>query len=416
MRATGIRYATADRFAAPRTAPDHTEPLDASHWSPASPQTHDVLGDDLFSPALRDLGTDEHPQRLSILAPADVADDEALPVIVWIHGGSNIFGAGDSSITDPADLVREQRLVVVTVTYRLGALGYIGTDDRPANLGLLDQAEALRWVRRNIGAFGGNPRNVTAMGESAGGDAIAHLLAAFSDEPLCDRAIVQSPPLGIRRGRGRMTAAVAKAVAGLDAESTIEELLAVEKPVIAAARRFGMTGSMPFGVQYGQDPLPDEDDVEAAWAAVAPRVPLLIGTMGTEMTLFSRPSPLVERLGRSAVIDRRILEPAERWSTDVVFTRGIDEMARVWADAGDRALRYEIPWAPPGNPFRSPHGLDVILQFGSRDVWRRARVARGSTWQDFSRAGRALRAVWGAFARGKDPGAGTPGVITIREV
>lgn len=324
------------------------------------------------------------------------------------------MGAGDSSITDPALLVREQRVVVVTVTYRLGALGYLGTAHRPANRGLLDQAEALCWVRRNIGAFGGDPRRVTAMGESAGADAIAHLLAAFPDEPLADRAILQSPPLGIRRRRDRMTRAATRVVRALDAGSSIEELLAVEKPVFRAALRHGMVGSMPFGVQYGHHPMPPEDHIEAAWAAVAPRVPILVGTMGTEFTLFSRQTPAIQRLARSARVDRSVIEPIERWGSRTVFTEGVDELAALWSAAGGDALRYEIPWAAPGNPYRSPHGMEVILQFGTRAVWEGASVVRGSRWEEFAHAGQVLRAAWGAFAHGEEHVPGERGVLEVQ--
>ncbi len=415
-RATGIRYARAERWGVPEPEPDHTQPLAATRWAAAPPQTTDATGEALYSPLRRDLDVDEHCQRLSILAPADVADDEALPVVVWIHGGSYIFGTGDSSITDPDDLVREQRLVAVTVTYRLGALGYVGTDSRPANLGLLDQAQALRWVRRNIGAFGGDPENVTAIGESAGADAIVHLLAAFPDEPLVDRAILQSPPLGIRRRRERMARATARVVAALDESSTHEDILAIEKPVTATALRYGLVGSMPFGIEYGREPMPPEDEVEAAWAQVAPRVPIIITTMGTEFSFFSRQVGLIERAGRAAGFDRRVLEPLEGWFSRAIFSRAIDEFARDWAAAGGDARRGEITWSAPGNAFRSPHGLDVLLQFGSREVWEGSALLRGSRWEDFVHAGQVLRAAWGAFARGEDPGQGEEGILSLRAV
>lgn len=416
VRATGIRYARADRFGIPRPEPDHAEPFRATRWALASPQNYGPKGDELFGPLTRDLGADEHCQRLSITAPADAAPGAGLPVIVWIHGGTYLVGAGDSSLTDPADLVREQRVVVVTVTYRLGAFGYIGTDHRPANLGLLDQMQALRWVRRSIGAFGGDAANVTAMGESAGADAIAHILAAEPEEPLADRAILQSPPLGLRRGRDRMTRAVSKVVSALDADSAIDELLAVERPVQTAAMRFGLMGAMPFGVQYGHAPMPPEEEIDAAWESVAPRVPLLIGTMGTEFSLFTRQLGLVGRAGRSAMVDRRVLEPIESWGSRIVFGEPVDALAQKWSAAGGRAWRYEIPWSAPGNPFHSPHGLDVLLQFGNRHLWESAALLSGSTFEEYVRAGRALRAAWGAFARGEDPGAGEHGVIDIQRV
>ena len=124
-------------------------------------------------------------------------DGERLPVMVWLHGGSYTSGSGDLAIFDPAVLVAETRVIVVSVTYRLGLFGYLSTSTgRPANLGLLDQIEAFRWVQRNIASFGGDPGRVTAFGQSAGGDAVAHLMATPDAASLFQRAIIQSAPAG----------------------------------------------------------------------------------------------------------------------------------------------------------------------------------------------------------------------------
>ena len=97
------------------------------------------------------------------------------------------YGSRRLSYIYPAVLVREQRVIVVTVTYRLGLLGYLGSkESTPANLGLLDQIEALKWVKQNIAGFGGNPENITVFGESAGGDA-----AAYLDDCQRNRGVVQ---------------------------------------------------------------------------------------------------------------------------------------------------------------------------------------------------------------------------------
>lgn len=417
VRATGIRYATAGRFEKPRPVPDHTDTLDATTWSPTCPQNQSDDGDLLFSPLLRDLSVDEHCQYLSVTAPADVTPDSRLPVVVWIHGGSNVNGSGDSSLTDPGNLVREQRVVAVTVTYRLGALGYLGTDTRPQNLGLLDQAEALRWVRRNISAFGGDASTITALGESAGADAIAHLLAAFPNEPLMDRAILQSAPLGSRRSRDRLLPIVAKAISTVDDASTLDEILAVEEPILRSGLkpRAGTAGTMPFGVQYGHDPLPLEAEVEDAWRHVAPRVPILVTTMSHEFRLFTRGMPLVERVGRQGKASEAALMRLEEWGDRAVFTRGADELVELWRNAGGEALRCEIPWHAPGNPYGSAHGLDVLIQFGTRDIWEQARLVCGSRWENYVHAGTVLRAFIGAFAHGEDPGPGEQGVIERRE-
>ena len=134
--------------------------------------------DDILGTRYGELPGSEDCQRLSITMPADLADDERVPVMVWLHGGSYTSGSGDLAIFDAKALVAENRVIVVSVTYRLGLFGYLATGTgRPANLGLLDQLEAFRWVQRNIGAFGGDPGRVTAFGQSAGGDAVAHLMA-----------------------------------------------------------------------------------------------------------------------------------------------------------------------------------------------------------------------------------------------
>src|SRR5689334_25312100 len=113
---------------------------------------------------------------VSVWAP-DGAD--ALPVLVWFHGGSFVIGPSSQPVYDGALLATEQDVVVVTANYRLGALGFL--DARPlggvANAGVLDAICALTWVRDNIASFGGDPARVTAFGESAGAGLLLHVLA-----------------------------------------------------------------------------------------------------------------------------------------------------------------------------------------------------------------------------------------------
>lgn len=108
------------------------------------PQVSFPLIDEVLDGVAEDLVQDEDCLRLSITVPAGTAPDAGLPVMVWIHGGSYLTGAGDLPIYDPAALVLEQQVVVVNVTYRLGLLGYVSRDGAPGNLGLLDQVEALK--------------------------------------------------------------------------------------------------------------------------------------------------------------------------------------------------------------------------------------------------------------------------------
>src|SRR5690606_34395309 len=122
------------------------------------------------------------------------------PVLVWIHGGSLIHGAGSEAIYDGMRFARDGGLVVVSINYRLGALGWLAhpelsaesPDNVSGNYGLLDQIEALRWVQRNIAAFGGDPDNVTIAGESAGALSVMYLMASPEARGLFHRAIAQS--------------------------------------------------------------------------------------------------------------------------------------------------------------------------------------------------------------------------------
>ena len=135
---------------------------------------------------------------LDIKAPSDFAQKQ-YPVMFWIHGGANTSGLKD--YYDFTALVQSQKVVVVTINYRLGALGWfthpaiqdlqVGLD-KSSNFGLLDIIQALKWVNKNIARFGGNPDNITVFGESAGGHNVLALLASPLSEGLFHRAISQS--------------------------------------------------------------------------------------------------------------------------------------------------------------------------------------------------------------------------------
>lgn len=297
VRATGVRYARAARFGEPTAEPPATGPIEATTWAPACPQAEVPLLDAVLHEPMGELSHDEDCQWLSVTAPADVQPGEALPVMVWIHGGSYTSGAGDAPIFDPAALVREQRVVVVAVTYRLGLFGYLGDGHgRPVNLGLLDQIEALRWVQRNIAVFGGDPATVTVFGQSAGGDAVAHLMISAGSGGLFARAIIQSSPIGISRNRARMAATMAREARGIPSGGPASDVVAAEGRVAAKARPFGLRAAMPFGTQYGFHPLPAEDAVDRAWEQVASRVDVLLGCNDREAALFLAAVPALAKV------------------------------------------------------------------------------------------------------------------------
>lgn len=120
------------------------------------------------------------------------AEQPKLPVMVWLHGGGFSFGSGNSFLYGPDYLVAED-IVLVTLNYRLGPLGFLTAGpDAPGNQGLKDQVLALKWVRDNIAAFGGDPNQVTIFGESAGASSVQLLLLSSQAKGLFHRAISQS--------------------------------------------------------------------------------------------------------------------------------------------------------------------------------------------------------------------------------
>ncbi|XP_062569928.1 bile salt-activated lipase-like [Saccostrea cucullata] len=143
-------------------------------------------------PGMDDLQQDENCLHLNVYVPGKVSKDRDLSVMVWIHGGGFIFGGANQY--HPQKLVLGGDVIVVTINYRVGFLGFLTLNDplMAGNYGLWDQIEALRWVQNNIGAFGGNPNSVTIFGESAGGMSVSLLTLIPSNKGLFQRAISQS--------------------------------------------------------------------------------------------------------------------------------------------------------------------------------------------------------------------------------
>ncbi|MDQ0771077.1 para-nitrobenzyl esterase [Pseudarthrobacter defluvii] len=405
VRATGIPYARAPRFQPPAQVPDWTAEFAATSLSPACPQAPVPFLDAVLGTKYGELPGSEDCQNLSITMPADVLADEKLPVMVWIHGGSYTTGSGDLAIFDPARLVAENRVIVVSVTYRLGLFGFLATPaGRPGNLGLLDQLEAFRWVQRNIAAFGGDPGHVTAFGQSAGGDAIAHLMATPEAPNLFRRAIIQSAPLGITRGRAKMNHAMGIAAESVTAETPAMEVVEIEEQVTHVAKKFGMLAAMPFGTQYGHDPLPEESGIEAAWNRTAPAIEVLIGHTSEEARLFLPRSPRLMRLAGVPVVGPATVRAIDWVVTETVYGRATRRFARRHAQAGGRAHRYVLHWHAPGNIFGAAHTVDLPLLLGDRKTWDGVGLIAGADWESADMTGRAVRSLWARFARGDDLG------------
>lgn len=176
------------RFRAPEPAPAWSGVRDCTQYGPRAPQP-------TYSWTDRIIG-DEDCLHLDIVRPD--TDDE-LPVVVYFHGGSFVVGASDEPVLRGGNLARDLSVVYVSVNFRLGVLGYLDMrllgDDAEATPALHDQLLALNWVRENITEFGGDPGNVTIMGESAGASAVLSLMVAPPARGLFHRAVAQSAPI-----------------------------------------------------------------------------------------------------------------------------------------------------------------------------------------------------------------------------
>ena len=399
VRVLGIPYATAERFERPQPLPRFAEPYRAFERSPASPQQSSPVLDSVIQDANLGMAYSEHCQALSITMPADASSAGRLPVMVWIHGGAHVTGAGDLDIYDPRSLVTEQRVIVVAITFRLGILGYLGTETVPANLGLLDQVAALRWVHDNIAAFGGDPDSITLFGQSSGGDSIASLMIADGTTGLFRRAIVQSAPLGIMTKKSRMTAAMSRVVGTLSATAPVATVLALQKRAERAASVFGLRGGLPFGPEFGRAPLPAERDSDAAWREVAPAIDLLIGSTAEETALYLPVLPVVGKLApypRIRELLRRILIVP---TTRIVYGRDARRFADRHRSAGGRAALYQLAWAPEESSVGPAHASDLPLLLGSQAAWSRTSLVGEHNWAEIEERGRTVRRVWADFAR-----------------
>ena len=285
----GIAYALppagARRFAAAEPAAAWSGVRAANHYGSRCPQ-----------PARYGLGMsseDEDCLYLNVTTPAAASPRGRRPVFVWIHGG--VFVGGAASIYPLSHLALRGDLVVVSVNYRLGAFGFMAHPafDAVDNgaLGLEDQRLALKWVQRNIAAFGGDPDNVTLAGESAGGGSVCmHLVAPAQSRGLFHKAIVQSAgcPWHLRTvaEASAVGLAVAAAVGCTEPSTALACLRTVPvKRLLAAQAEVGKADLLTYAPSVGTPVLPMQV-AEALASGGFLQVPLINGGTTDELRLF----------------------------------------------------------------------------------------------------------------------------------
>ncbi len=428
---SGVR--PADRFGP--IAPQNPSLIDVSLGGRPEPQSEDCLSLNVWTPGL---------------------DGDRRPVMVWVHGGSFVWGSGSGGLYRGGTLAREGDVVVVTINYRLGLLGFLAhpalaEPDLPwldgeawtgfGNWGLADQVAALRWVRDHIDAFGGDPDNVTLFGESAGAMSVVALLAAPAARGLFHRAIVESG--GPYAYTPDEAASVAEQLAGhLGVPMTRAALEQVPTAdLVRAVVEFDQRGGkrpdsgllmMPV-VDGGMLPVAPEVAVATGSAA---DVPLLIGTTRDEMSFFTLGDPALSALDHDGLfrwmgrlttdpeVQQAIVAtvtearrargepvtPRDLWvaiATEYIFRLPSVRLAdahRAAAGPGVGTYAYLFTWASPmlDGYLGSCHALEIPFVFGT---------VQNPLIQGFSGGGpealalsAAMRRAWTSFARSGSPG------------
>ena len=404
---------------------------------------------------------------LNVYAPrfepgAVPAGGARLPVMVWIHGGGNTIGLAD--FYDGGNLAVQGGVVVVTINYRLGPLGWFrhaalregeaGADERSGNFGTLDLIRALGWVRENISGFGGDPERVTIFGESAGGRNVASLLLSPRAAGLFQRGIVQSGgtnlgPLadaenfsddaepGGRNSSNEVIARMlvaageaasrdaAKARIGAMGPAALAAWLRARTPaeLFAPYRSEAQEGLLDVPQVFADGEVLPSGDPLAHFASPKGwnRMPVVLGTNKDENKLFVFANPLYVRRWLGVV--PRVREPE-------LYLGTTEAMAAMWkatgADGPAAAMRsneprvfvYRFDWDEEpsvlgldlGRFLGAAHGFEIPFVFGHFDLGRQGNVV----WNEANRSGREALAArmmsyWAQFARTGDPGQGRAG-------
>ncbi len=399
IKASCIPYATARRFEKPETIEKYSELVEAAVHSPACPQNKDIAFSNIVDEnILKNLEQSEDCLNLSITRPNN--ETENLPVMVWIHGGSYIAGAGDSYVFDPDSMVEEQNVIVVAVNYRLGLFGFLGNyNNIPPNLGYLDITEALHWINRNIESFGGNPNNVTLFGQSAGGDAVAQMMLVKEAENLFQNVIVQSAPFGLLFNKTQMINDMISEAKSLVRNASKDEILSKQLDVIAAAKGHGLKAGMPFGVQYGAYPFPEETDVYDVWKRRANSINILAGYTKSETALYIPQFPKAKKIFQMPILGRLFRIVFVNITTWLIYTKECKRFTKNCDTSTNNVYQYEISWGSKVNEYGAAHTVDIPLLFGRSTMWANRKIVQGIKAEEIEMKGKEVRKLWTDFAK-----------------
>lgn len=393
----GIPYAQPPvgklRFLPPQPVEPWNTPVDCTQQPPMLPQGPSDL-DKPMGPL--NLPQSEGALSVCVWAPAQ---QKNLPVAVWLHGGANFCGAGCAPWYQGHFLALQEKIVVVTVNYRLGALGFLhalGLNEE--NLAIADQIAALGWVKTNIAAFGGDPQRITVFGQSAGANSIVHMMGLSAADGLFQQAYLMSPSLG----RGNFTTAQAHDVAAhllpalgcnlantaslrstVQGKTVAEILQATEKAFREIGKKYGGMLFRPVNDQWAE---PEAAIDAAVHGAKHKNLRIIIGTVQDETFAFSeqRDPASVERL--------REIQRARFDGPALAF-------ADAAAQAGVPVRKYRFTWSASCSLYGSCHCIDLPFLFGTYASWQ-APMLKGLTSHEAQFLTNSLQHAFGAFVRG----------------
>jgi para-nitrobenzyl esterase len=409
----------------------------ASSWGPIAPQAPPVPG---FSLPGDPVASDEDCLNLNVWTTR--LDEGRRPVLVWLHGGGFTTGTGASRLFAGCHLAAKG-VVVVTINYRLGALGLLAHPDLVeddvtgwGNWSLRDQIAALHWVNENIGGFGGDPDNVTLFGESAGAMAISSLLTAPEGSGLFHRAVIQSGPPATASPRWAIKRA--ERLAGHLGVPTDDVAALRDVPadrLVEATHRLAVEAPSDGGLPLALLPvidrgLLDRPSGDLIVDGASPSVPVLVGATRDECALFTtadhgnadvdaarvahRLGQLVGPAGQEIVGAYRAArlargEPVtgrDLWTavtTDYVFRLPLQALATAHIKYQPKTYSYLFTWESPflGGMFGSCHGLEIPFVFGTVDD-AAVQVYAGAG-PAAARLSEAMQQAWIAFSRDGDP-------------
>jgi para-nitrobenzyl esterase len=426
------------RWCMPKPPAPWTGVRDATHFGPMSPQAPTQI-EALLGGALG--AQSEDCLYLNVWTPG--CDDARRPVMVWIHGGAFVIGSASQGLYNGKNLASRD-CVVVTINYRLGALGFLNlrdaTDGKIAatgSEGIADQVMALNWVKRNIALFGGDPGNVTVFGESAGGMSVAALLGMQRARGLFHKAIMQSGSahIGHTRERSARVAQVVLEKLGI-AAGDIDKLAEVTPAALIEAQvaMFAETheGDAKRLGEVMFQPTIDETfianrPIDSIRAATGKGIPVLAGTTKEEWKLFSAANPRLrlmsrskfeERIRRIAKEDAQVLLAAyddgttfDRFNavmTDKVFAVPTSRVLEAQS-ATAPVYQYRFDWRSRllGGLLGSCHAIDLGFTFGTHNVkLAGAFFGSGATAAELATV---VMDSWVAFARTGNPSCRTVG-------